>query len=566
MSDIFLQILNMSITASWLVLAVLLLRFALKKAPKWIHCLLWGMVALRLTVPFSLQSVFSLIPSAEPIPSGIGLSHQPAINSGIPVINDIVNPMIAENLTPSTGDIVNPMEVVLFAGAVLWALGTAIMLIYGLISYNRLYWKVRVKLCLYDNIYLSDDIETPFLLGMFCPGIYIPSEIPEQQRGFIIAHEQAHLKRGDHWWKFLGFTLLSIYWFNPLMWVSYILLCRDIESACDEKVIKSMCMADKKGYSQALLTCSVQHSTSLANPIAFGEVGVKGRIRSVLRYEHPGLRVIAGAMALCLVVGACFLTDPVGAQDLGTERIGKITDYQSFEAEMSKRIDLHTYQVTDSSYSYAGERICRYRYQAKRHKGLPEKASNYQIKVGDTHIGIPLTVADMGARGWVVTKVNGMAATKYNVSSWVYEAELEFQNDRGEVLQAYARNKVQNCQSRLDQCTILRLDFPVQKPGVTGFPCRNEFQSDVTVFGSITQAASLDQIVSVLGYPQEMQYSVTVDEKTGEAKGSSLHLTYHFGYGSDTRGTVEFVVCPNLDRRIDAADYIQSIQYNIAIS
>ena len=139
------------------------------------------------------------------------------------------------------------------------------------------------------------------------------------------------------------------------MWVSYILLCRDIESACDEKVIKSMCMADKKGYSQALLTCSVQHSTSLANPIAFGEVGVKGRIRSVLRYEHPGLRVIAGAMALCLVVGACFLTDPVGAQDLGTERIGKITDYQSFEAEMSKRIDLHTYQVTDSSYSYAGE-------------------------------------------------------------------------------------------------------------------------------------------------------------------------------------------------------------------
>ena len=225
MTDLFLHLMNMSLTASWMILAVLLLRLVLKKAPRWIPCLLWGVVALRLILPFSLESALSLIPSAEPIPPDIAVTDTPAIDTGIPVINETVNPIISETFSPpveNTG--ATPMQTLLDVVSIVWVAGIGLMLLYSLFSYLRLYVKVRASLRREENVYYCDAIAYPFILGIFRPRIYIPSGMPEDQVGYILRHERAHLARRDHWWKPLGFLLLSVYWFNPIIWVGYILL------------------------------------------------------------------------------------------------------------------------------------------------------------------------------------------------------------------------------------------------------------------------------------------------------------------------------------------------------
>lgn len=222
MTGLFLKLLNMSIAASWLVLAVLILRLCMKKAPKWITCLLWGLVALRLIVPFYMESGISLIPSSEVIPRDIASSQAPAIHSGIPVVNSTVNPAMTQQVMEKG----NSLERVLSAIAVIWAIGLFAMLLYGTVSGLRLRWKVRVSLLLRDNIYLCDDVASPFVFGFFRPKIYVPSGIAEKQLPYILAHENAHIRRRDHWWKPISFALLAVYWFNPLLWVAHILLCR----------------------------------------------------------------------------------------------------------------------------------------------------------------------------------------------------------------------------------------------------------------------------------------------------------------------------------------------------
>ena len=244
MSTVFLKILNISLTAGWLILAVIILRLLLKKAPKWIRCLLWALVAIRLLLPFSIESVLSLVPSSEVIPTNIVYEQKPVIDSGIRVVNNAVNPVITETFAPAIGDSVNPLQIVVSVASVVWIAGIAGMLIYALISFLLLKRRVRASVPLnHDDekskrILLCDEIKSPFILGIFKPIIYIPSSLDNETRQFVIAHETAHLKRRDNLWKPLGFLLLSVYWFHPLCWVAYILLCRDIESACDEKVIK----------------------------------------------------------------------------------------------------------------------------------------------------------------------------------------------------------------------------------------------------------------------------------------------------------------------------------------
>ncbi len=311
MSDLFLNILNMSIAASWLILAVVLLRFLLKKAPKWIIILLWGIVALRLAVPFSFESALSLIPSAETFNAHNIQYETPAISSGIPAVNNAVNPVLGETFAPNSVGSINPLYIWTLVVSAIWLVGIAAMLLYAVISYVRVRQSVAERVPYEGNIFLCDYVKSPFILGLVRPKIYLPSSMDEAAMGPVIAHEKAHLARRDHWWKPLGFLILTVHWFNPLCWIAYVLLCRDIELACDEKVIRQMDLDGKKQYSAALLECSTGRRLVTVCPLAFGEAGVKERVKNVLNYKKPAFWLIAVAVVACGVVTACFATNPV---------------------------------------------------------------------------------------------------------------------------------------------------------------------------------------------------------------------------------------------------------------
>ena len=319
MSDLFLKIVNMSISASWLVVAVLILRLVLKKAPKWVNVLLWGIVAVRLICPFSFESALSLIPSAETFPEKIISGPSFDVQTGItPIdnrINDYLGDRYFEGVTVPTNNGNNVMTIL----TIVWIIGILLLATYTIISYQRLNRKVDTAVHYKDNIFQSENVSSPFVLGIINPRIYLPFSMNEQDMEHVVAHEQAHIRRKDHWWKPLGFLLLTIYWFNPLMWLAYVLLCRDIELACDEKVIKKLGNEQRADYTQALVACSVNRRMIAACPLAFGEVGVKERVKSVMNYKKPAFWIVVLAVMSCVVVAACFLTNP--KQDSFTIRI-----------------------------------------------------------------------------------------------------------------------------------------------------------------------------------------------------------------------------------------------------
>ena len=311
MAAVFLKLLNLSISASWLVLAVLVLRLVSKRSPKWMNVLLWGIVALRLVLPFSVESALSLIPSAETVsPAVVQFDPAPTITSGVSVIDNAVNPSLSEHFAAVPTASVNPLYVWAYLAGWVWLIGLGVMLLYALASYLRLRRRVSVSLCVRENIYLCDAISSPFILGVVKPRIYLPSGLDEVQRQNVLSHERAHLARHDHWWKPLGFALLAVYWFNPVLWLAYALLCRDIELACDERVIRTMDESAVKTYSTVLLACSMPRKAVITCPLAFGEVGVKERVRNALHYKKPAFWVVAASVAVCVVVAVCFLTNP----------------------------------------------------------------------------------------------------------------------------------------------------------------------------------------------------------------------------------------------------------------
>ncbi len=313
MSELFLRIVNMSIAASWIVLAILVLRSLLKKAPKWISVLLWGLVAIRLICPFSIESMFSLIPSAETVSPDIMLNKTPQINSGIPMINNAVNPVIDSSLSPAPGDSANPLQIWIPILSVVWIAGMVVLIAYMAISCLRVRNQVKTAvLFLKDNIYECETVTSPFVLGIIKPKIYLPFGMSAQNASHVIAHEQAHIRRHDHLWKPIGFLLLTLHWFNPLLWLGYILLCRDIEFACDEKVIKELSCEARVNYSEALLCCSIGRRTIVACPLAFGEVGVKERIKTVLNYKKPTFWLVIVAIVALIAASVCLLTNPKG--------------------------------------------------------------------------------------------------------------------------------------------------------------------------------------------------------------------------------------------------------------
>ena len=340
MSEVLLKLVNMSITASWMVLAVVLLRLVLKKAPRWLSCLLWGAVGLRLILPFSFESVLSLIPSTQTIRPITSAGRPFEVNVGVPVVDQTVNGYLGghyyEGVTVPAGTFWDAVSV----AALVWGLGVALMLAYSVFSYMRLHKTVAVSLRERDNIYVCDAIDSPFIFGVLRPRIYLPSTLTQEQKQHVIAHEQAHLKRCDHWWKPLGFVLLSVYCFNPVLWVAYILFCRDIEAACDEKVIAAMDAQAKKSYSEALVACSMHRRRIMVCPLAFGEVGVKARIRSVLHYKKPTVWILAASLTVCTVAAVCLLTDPPKED---TVPVATVTDATAYFEEKLQSGDTTLY-------------------------------------------------------------------------------------------------------------------------------------------------------------------------------------------------------------------------------
>ena len=298
MSAVFLKILNMSISASWIAATVLLLRLCLKRAPKWWNVLLWGLVAVRLMLPFSVESALSLLPRAEVVsPAHI-----------VPSVPGGAAPMIGGAAAINSGAKTQlPIWTIL---AWVWLFGVLVLVLYTLVSTLRLRHQVREAVRLQGNIYQSEQVASPFVLGILRPKVYLPYHMDSREAQHVLAHEQAHLRRGDHFWKPLGFLLLTIHWFNPLMWLSYAMLCRDIELACDEKVIRDLRREERADYMQALVACSVNRRRIAACPLAFGETGVKERVKSVMNYKKPTLWVMLLALALSVVLAGCFLTDP----------------------------------------------------------------------------------------------------------------------------------------------------------------------------------------------------------------------------------------------------------------
>lgn len=310
MSEVFIAIVNMSISASWIVAAVLIVRLLLKKAPKWISVMLWGIVGVRLVCPFTIESALSLIPSAHTVTPEIMTDNPPEVTTGIPFINDTLNPIISNSLSAAPIDSANPVQILMPVLVGIWLVGMAALLIYAAVSYILLKKRVKNALPLRDNIFSCENVVSPFVLGIIKPKIYLPVALSERDAGNVIAHEEAHIRRRDHLIKPIGFLLLCVYWFNPLVWLGYILLCKDIELACDERAVRNFSSDQLADYSQALLSCSVSRRIIAACPIAFGEVSVKSRVKSVLNYKKPAFWVVAAAIVASIAVAVCFLTSP----------------------------------------------------------------------------------------------------------------------------------------------------------------------------------------------------------------------------------------------------------------
>ena len=319
MNEFFLKIINMSISASWLIFAVLILRLVLKKAPKWVNVLLWGIVAIRLICPFSFESALSLIPSAETFPKKIISGPSFDVQSGITPVDNRINDYLGDRYFEGVTVPANNGNTIMTILTIVWTIGILLLVAYTVISYWRLHREIDTAVRYKDNIFQSENVSSPFALGLIKPRIYLPFKLDGQDMEHVVAHEQAHIRRKDHWWKPLGFLLLTIHWFNPLMWLAYVLLCRDIELACDEKVIKGLSNEQRADYTQALVDCSVNRRMIAACPLTFGEVGVKERVKSVMNYKKPAFWVIIIAVIVCVGVAVCFLTNP--KQDRYTLRI-----------------------------------------------------------------------------------------------------------------------------------------------------------------------------------------------------------------------------------------------------
>lgn len=359
MDKFFITLLNMSLVAVPLIIVLIVIRPFMKKAPKAFLCALWGLVGLRLVCPFSFESILSLLPTAQPI-SIEKVTTQPVETFGGEVTTVYGSQIVSGNM--SVNDSLTPLQILTSAASLLWITGFSVMLVMGLISYLRLLRQVSASVNIKDNVFINDDIKSPFVLGFLKPRVYIPSSLTEYEKEYVIAHENAHIKRRDYILKPIGYILLSLHWFNPLVWVAYIFLCRDIESACDERVVSKLDAEGKRNYSDILLRLSIPNKSLRACPVAFGEIGIKSRVKSVLSYKKPGLWVGIVACVLTVALSVGFLTNPVSADEINvtseeeciTEAIvnANKTDECSTRFYTSNYIEVRTIRNPDSLTRY----------------------------------------------------------------------------------------------------------------------------------------------------------------------------------------------------------------------
>ena len=396
MDDVFLKLVNLSISASWLILAVLVLRVVLKKAPKWVMPLLWGVVALRLVCPFSIESALSLIPSAETIPSEIVTETREPVLYEQATLDIVTNPTLPSAAEVPVGVSRQQAQVDFNIYSVLWLAGMAALLVHALMSAGKLKKKLATAILLRDNIYESEFVDSPFVFGVIKPKIYLPMHMDEGTAAHVIAHERAHLARCDHWWKVLGYLVLALHWFNPLVWVAYILFCRDIELACDEKVVKGLDGAARADYSQALLSCAAPKRAVAACPLAFGEGNIKTRVKSALHYKKPAFWVAAAAVLAVVIVAVCFLTNPrsergslVWAQKLNAADVASIELYVPAEGKARQYKKLDTEEMAQAVELINSSRGTYIEKPETVYGGLPVHAvgsvvGHYLIIDGDT--------------------------------------------------------------------------------------------------------------------------------------------------------------------------------------
>ncbi|HHU76502.1 MAG TPA: DUF4825 domain-containing protein [Firmicutes bacterium] len=308
LEKVFLQILNMSFTASFVILFILLARTFLQKLPKVFSYALWGVVLFRLVCPFSFGSVFSLLPNkTNAISPDIIYQTAPTIDTGIPVINNNIQQLLP--VVPPTAS-ANPLQIWIFIGTIVWLLGMAILLIYSIAPLMRLQKCLENAVYEKNNIYLSGHLDTPFVMGIIRPKIYLPASLTGEEKRYILLHEQMHIKRFDHIVKIVSFFALCLHWFNPLVWVAFIVSGRDMEMSCDETVIKELGGGIKKEYSSSLLTLATGRRIIGGTPLTFGGGNTRGRIKNVLNYKKPAFWNVAVALVLCIVLAGCLITNP----------------------------------------------------------------------------------------------------------------------------------------------------------------------------------------------------------------------------------------------------------------
>ena len=410
MEMIFLNVFNRSLAAGWLILAVIVVRFLLKKAPRRLSCVLWAVVAVRLLCPFFPASSFSLIPSGETISAeAVRFAPAPAIDSGIPALTEALNPMIGERFAPAPGTSVNPLYIWTAVAGIVWLVGVAVMAGYALLGSLRMRSVVREAVplesgaALPDNVWLCDAVRSPFILGIVRPKIYLPSGITREQMLCILAHEQAHVERLDHCLKPFGWLLLSVYWFHPLVWIAYMLFCRDLELACDEKVVGGMDLDGRKAYSHALLACSLQRKMIFSYPLAFGEIGVRERVKGILHYRKPAGWLAAVAVLACAAVAVCFLTDPkekaddskiryldqwYSRSDLSAETIAWLEWYNGLSAEEQLAVSSEPHDLYDLDGYGGGADVAVETVDAEHDavgaEDMPDNAKDYMDAGHDT--------------------------------------------------------------------------------------------------------------------------------------------------------------------------------------
>lgn len=406
MGRIFLEILNNSITASYLILAVILLRMILKKVPKWSICLLWGMVAVRLLFLISLESAFSVIPDSKPISieefeatkvnieESILKDQETNYDFNSEILESIADGKItdeklwdndyvsnhSDNEKSFKEHLVNNIGII----SGIWLVGMFALLTYAVLSFVRLKQKIAASICLYDNVYLCDEIDSPFVLGIVKPRIYLSSQVSSEVWEPILKHERVHLGRRDHIWKLVGFFLVAVYWFNPLSWVAYILFCKDMELACDEKATKDMDKKQRTDYCQALLACSMNQKLAKVCPVAFGEVGVKERIKQVLNYKKTSFWMILLAVIVCVVVSVCFMTNPKSQEegDVTNSENGEVTSDITLGANGQETLENTTeydhIEADERGYRWLSEEVYIYELEDLDQNGVEEYVKGYQ--------------------------------------------------------------------------------------------------------------------------------------------------------------------------------------------